>query len=193
MARIPLPSHIHGQTFIDTKKREYIYSTRDRIDETVDRIRAVRSKEFRYIRNFYPDRPYTQFNAYKKFNYPVLTLLQVLYQKGKLTPVQKLFMANKRPKEELYNIEEDPFELNNLADNIEYESILSNMRLELDHWLWKYDLAEYPEDEKEIAYATSFMQNEYKKWMEGEGLTVQISDVDFLQWWLRKLDVNTKK
>lgn len=193
MARIPLPSHIHGQTFIDTKKREYIYSTRDRRDETVDRIRAVRSKEFRYIRNFYPDRPYTQFNAYKKFNYPVLTLLQVLYQKGKLTPVQKLFMANKRPKEELYNIEEDPFELNNLADNIEYESILSNMRLELDHWLWKYDLAEYPEDEKEIAYATSFMQNEYKKWMEGEGLTVQISDVDFLQWWLRKLDVNTKK
>ena len=65
--------------------------------------------------------------------------------------------------------------------------------MELDHWLWKYDLAEYPEDEKEIAYATSFMQNEYKKWMEGEGLTVQISDVDFLQWWLRKLDVNTKK
>ena len=38
----------------------YVISTRDRCDFTIDRIRSVRSKRFKYIRNFLTDRPYAQ-------------------------------------------------------------------------------------------------------------------------------------
>ena len=40
-------------------------------------MRCVRTREYKYIRNYYPDRPYTQFNGYKKLQYPALTVMQV--------------------------------------------------------------------------------------------------------------------
>ena len=95
LAKIKIPDYMQGIDFLDpdVPKREYVFSMRDRRDETVDRIRAIRTQNFKYIRNFYSDRPYTQFNAYKKQAYPVLTLMQMMHREGKLTPVQDRFMA----------------------------------------------------------------------------------------------------
>ena len=109
-AGIVPPPHLQGHSFFGPgkKKQDYIFAARDRCDGTVDRIRCVRSKRYKYIRNYYPDRPYTQFNAYKKLQYPVLTLMQVLHKEGKLTPEQAQFMAPTRPKEELYDLQNDP-------------------------------------------------------------------------------------
>ena len=39
--------------------RQYAFSARDRIDESVQRIRSVRDARYRYIRNFMPERPFT--------------------------------------------------------------------------------------------------------------------------------------
>ena len=44
----------------DHAPRQYVFAARDRADETVDRIRSVRSERFKYLRNFYPSRPYLQ-------------------------------------------------------------------------------------------------------------------------------------
>ncbi len=85
LAGIDVPVHMEGQVFLGVKKaqaRTYIFAARDRCDETDDRIRCVRDKQFKYVRNFYPERPYTQFNAYKKLQYPVLTLMQVRHAQG---------------------------------------------------------------------------------------------------------------
>ncbi len=49
-------------------------------DNTDDRIRCARSQHYKYIRNLQPERPYMQFNAYKKHQYPAWTLLRVLHQ-----------------------------------------------------------------------------------------------------------------
>ena len=189
IAGIPLPQHMHGQHFIgaDSPKREYIFSMRDRRDETVDRIRAVRSDRFRYIRNFYPERPYTQFNAYKKFSYPVLTLMQVMNRKGTLSKEQKVFMAAERPAEELYDIHQDPYELDNLALSPDYADIKSEMSRVLDAWLLQYDTAIYPESEEEIEYAKNLMEKQFAQWMEKAGLPVDISDDEYLKWWTAKL------
>ena len=51
---------MEGKNMFSEKEREYVISTRDRFDVTIDRIRAVRSKNFKYIKNFWIDRPYAQ-------------------------------------------------------------------------------------------------------------------------------------
>jgi len=160
---------------------------RDRCDETVDRIRAVRSSRFKYIRNFYPERPYTQFNAYKKTNYPVLTQMEVMYAEGKLSKQQRSFMAATRPPEELYDIQADPHELHNLALLPAYRDTLAHYRKVLEKWLEDADHGVYPEPESEIVQATELMRGIFERDMAAKGLPVDVSDRDLLAYWERTL------
>ena len=143
------PKHMEGRVFLGPdrdKPREYIVAARDRCDETVDRIRCVRDKKHKYIRNFMPERPYTQKNAYKERAYPMLKLLKELHAAGKLTPAQQLFMAQRRPAEELYDIQADPWEINNLAAAPEHAESLKVMRGRLDRWIEETgDKGQFPE------------------------------------------------
>lgn len=116
-------------------ERLYVFGGRDRGDETVDRMRTVRSDRFRYIRNEYPERPYLQTNRYKQANYPMLWLLRKLDQEGKLNAVQARFLGATRPEEELYDLQADPHETVNLADSSAYEEELLQLRGRLDGWL----------------------------------------------------------
>ena len=40
-----------------------------------------------------------------------------------------------RPEVELYDLENDPYELHNLAENPEYKPVLNQMRRALDDWM----------------------------------------------------------
>lgn len=185
LAGIDVPGYMQGRDFLgnSSKPREYIFAMRDRSDGTLDRIRAVRTQNFKYIRNFYPDRPYTQFNAYKKWAYPVLTLMQVMKDNNELTAEQSHFMARNRPAEELYDLRRDPFEVNNLANQKDYQDQLIELRGVLDNWLKKADQGEYPEDSAEIKYAKELMHREFKEHMKRKGLSVDISNEEYLKYW----------
>lgn len=187
LAGIKIPSYMQGQDFFSKKNRKYVFTTRDRMDETVDRIRAVRSANMKYIRNYYTDRPYTQFNTYKKTMYPVLTLMEVLYRRGELTPVQAAFMGSERPGEELYDLENDPFETTNLVSDPAYRKDLVKMRKILNRWVSENDKGTYPEPEKETDYWEKDSKEAYVKKMESYGLSPGISDEDFLNWWIKRL------
>lgn len=187
MAGIDIPLYMQGKDIFNEKKREYIFAGRDRRDETVDRIRAVRSKEVKYIRNFYPERPYTQFNAYKKYAYPVLTLMEMMHEKGELTPVQEQFMAPIKPKEELYDLKKDPEEIHNLAEDPEYADVLQNMRVQLDQWMEVADKGRYPEDSKEIEYAEQLMKKVYEDKMIKRGLGPNPTNEQTLEYWTNYL------
>lgn len=192
LAGLDIPEYMQGREFLDKNSipRAYVFSMRDRCDGTLDRIRAVRTKEFKYIRNFHPEKPYTQFNAYKKWAYPVLTLMQVLHKNGELTPEQARFMGPERPAEELYDLLEDPFELTNLAEQPTYQISLKELRGVMDRWLTEVDLGSYPEDSSEIIEARKIMNEEYIKNMKFKQLDPDISDEDFLKYWEKELDVN---
>jgi len=132
------PKHMQGRVFLGPGRdapRERIFASRDRCDETVDRIRCVRTRRHKYIRNFMPERPYTQPNRYKERSYPMLRLMRELHAAGKLTPAQQLFMAPRRPPEELYDIQADPWEIHNLADSPDHQDVLKKMRRILDQWI----------------------------------------------------------
>ena len=89
-------------------------SARDRCDETVDHIRSVRKGDFKYIRNYLPQRPYLQPSNYKDGK-PFMPVLRELYAAGKLKKPQSLHLAETRPAEELYDLSSDLWEIHNLA------------------------------------------------------------------------------
>jgi uncharacterized sulfatase len=154
VADIQPPTYMEGRPIFDSKaqKREYIIAARDRMDETIDKMRAVRTKRFKYIKNYMPQWPYMQPNQYKETEYPVWNLLKELKAQNKLTPAQALFTAETKPPEELYDIQKDPFELHNLAGEKQYQKILVKMRKMLDHWIKATnDQGQYPEKPESIS------------------------------------------
>lgn len=137
LAGIEPPPHMEGRPFFGpgVKKRDYIVAARDRCDETVDRIRCVRDRQFKYIRNFYPDSPYAQQNVYKDTQYPPLAAMRQLQEQGRLKGPPALFLAPTRPIEELYDLAADPHETRNLAASAEHRERLEQMRRILDEWI----------------------------------------------------------
>jgi len=178
VAGIEPPAHIEGQVFLEpagkggwkpVKKRDYIIAARDRCDETIDRIRCVRTDRYKYIRNFMPDRPYTQKNRYKERSYPVLGLMKELHAQGKVTPVQALFMASRKPDEELYDLQADPYEVHNLAGSQEHQAILKRMRAILQQWIEETgDMGQSPEKFRAITPRDRERIIEDKTWPYGK-------------------------
>lgn len=189
IANIDIPSHIQGKDFLsDSEEREYVFTMRDRRDETVDRIRAVRSKKFKLIKNYYTDRPYTQFNAYKENSYPMLPLMRVLHKKGQLDSVQARFISNDRPAEELYDLEKDPFEINNLANNPAYSAELQKLRKVLEDWVAKNDKGTYPEAEEEIIAAQQKAKERFSNTIKKRGFKIKPTDEEMVAYWEKELN-----
>ena len=148
------PKHMQGRVFLGPerdKPRDYIFAARDRCDETVDRIRCVRDKRWKYIRNFMPERPWTQPNYYKLSSYPMLGLMYRLHKQGKLTPVQDRWFAPRKPVHELYDVKADPWEINNLADDPKHADQLARMQRVLEGWIRRTnDQGMKPEDDEAL-------------------------------------------
>ena len=102
---------------------------------TQDRIRAVRDRRYKYIRNFLPDRPYTQYNEYIQKQYPTLGVLQELHSKGKLNATQALWMAARKPPVEFYDTQSDPHEVRNLAESPAHKKLVAEFAKRLDDWI----------------------------------------------------------
>ncbi|HEY1052399.1 MAG TPA: sulfatase [Prosthecobacter sp.] len=139
-AGIAKPQGMQGQIFMGANAepaREYVFGARDRCDMTVFRFRTVRDARYRYIRNFTPDRPFLQFNRYKEAQYPVWNLIKELAAQDKLTPEQAVLAAPTMPEEELYDLQEDPYEIRNLAksNQPEHRAALERLSSVLTTWI----------------------------------------------------------
>ncbi len=136
LAGISQPKIMQAQNPLatDYKPRDYTFAARDRAGETMDRIRSVRSEKWKYIRNFLPLRPYLQPNAYKDHK-PCLIALREAEAAGQLNDVQRLLFAKTRPPEELYDLENDPWEIHNLAADPAHDSVLKQLHERLERWI----------------------------------------------------------
>lgn len=137
VAGAAVPAHMQGRVFLGPRTGpvpEYVFSARDRMDETYDRIRAVRGNRFRYVRNFHPELPYAQYLNYLD-EMPVMQDWRRLAFAGRLNPTQMLFFARTKPPEELYDTAADPHEVRNLAADAAHGETLRTMRGALDKWI----------------------------------------------------------
>jgi uncharacterized sulfatase len=166
MAGASVPANMQGGVFLGDRRarqREYIFAARDRMDEAPDRIRAVRDKRFKYIRNFHPELPYAQRIPYNEEN-PTMRAWRRLHEEGKLKGPPALFFAPTKPAEELYDTLTDPDEVRNLVADPKYRKTLVRMRAALDKWISETrDMGEIPEEELIRRGVVRDMLKEYRQ------------------------------
>lgn len=151
LAGIERPTYLQGRCFLGGESdppREYVYASRDRHDGNYDRVRAVRDKRFKYIRNYYPNQGRAVWVQYLN-RHPIMQELWRAHLQGELSQQQEaLFFAPKRPVEELYDLVADPWEMVNLAQQSRYTDERNRLRGALDRWLQEVgDLGDVPEAE----------------------------------------------
>ncbi|MFG0265532.1 MAG: sulfatase [Rhodopirellula sp. JB055] len=186
--RVP---ELPGKSLLDDdwQGHEQLFAARDRCGDAPDRIRSVRTERFKYIRNFHPEKPYLQLSSYKKLSYPVETLMKVLHAEGRW---DSLMMADTRPAEELYDLQSDPYEMNNLAASPSHAETLASLRGELDAWMAETG-DEGGVDESLTVDMDALMAEKrqwYERTMKRRGLDPGISDQEYLKWWATELGVD---
>jgi arylsulfatase A-like enzyme len=115
--------------------RTHIFAARDRMDVSTDRMRAVRTERWKYIRNYFPAIPYMQHNAYKEKSYPTWNLVKELARAGRINSEVALFAADRKPIEELFDLTADPHEVRNLAADPTHAATLRELRARVDQWV----------------------------------------------------------
>ena len=157
LAAVAVPEWMQGDDILatDYKPKQAVYAARDRCGETVDMIRSVRTIKYKYIRNFFPDRPLLQPSNYKDTK-QILIRLRELHEAGNLTELQeKLLFSPKRSVEELYDLESDPYETVNLAGMAEHNHTLLDLRSRLKDWM-EQTQDPGPESPESYAYEMKF-------------------------------------
>ena len=148
LAGVDVPRHIQGRAFLGSqraKPREYIFAARDRMDEAYDLIRAVRDKQYKYIRNYMWYLPRSQDINYMN-EMPTMHEMRRLHGEGKLRGPQMQFFEPAKPVEELYDTVADPHEVKNLAGDPKYKDVLARMRRAHAEWCREtWDIGLIPE------------------------------------------------
>ncbi len=151
IAGLQIPEIYQGKAFLGLKKvknkRKYVFTASDRFDEHPDRIRAVKNKRFKYIRNYNTDKPHALDLAYRT-QMALMKNLNYLNESNLLSDKQKRWFQVPKKSEEFYDLESDPFELNNLIGDKNFSKEINNFRAQLDNWMDQInDLGNIPEKE----------------------------------------------
>jgi N-sulfoglucosamine sulfohydrolase len=134
---VPVPTHIQGEPFLGpkaAKPRQFVYGARDRVDEAFDLSRMVRDRRWLYVRNYMPHISWAQPEGYSdqsEFRREITRLAA----EGKLNATQMTYAGPTKPLEELYDSDDDPHQVHNLAADPRYSAVLERMRQLHRRWL----------------------------------------------------------
>jgi arylsulfatase A-like enzyme len=129
LAGVNVPAYMQGRAFAGLAKpapHEFVFSTRDRMDQRYDMMRSVMDRRWLYIRNFRPDLPYVQAHEYSFKARGYQSWARVAAE-GKLTAASARFWGTK-PSEELYDLDADPDNMINLVQFPTLRPTLERMR-----------------------------------------------------------------
>jgi arylsulfatase A-like enzyme len=132
LAGVKIPAYMQGRAFAGTARaaaNEFVFLTRDRMDERYDMMRSVTDGRWLYIHNYRPDLPYVQPLEYQ-FKARGYQSWERMAREGKLTAATAQFWGQK-PTEELYEMGSDPDSVKNVAGDATRRDILDRMRIAL--------------------------------------------------------------
>lgn len=151
LAGIQVPREMDGRPFLgtgvtsqDVQQRKTAFGYADRFDEKYDLVRTLRKGRFKYIRSY---QPFNFDGLQNNYRYRMLAYQEWrdLFAAGQLNAAQRQFFEP-RPAEMLFDVQADPHEVQNLANDPESRSVLLELRSELSQWVKQLpDLSLYPE------------------------------------------------
>ena len=146
------PDYMQGDAFLgkyQQEEPEYIYMFRDRMDERYDLTRSIVDRQYRYTRYYNSNRIWMQQLEYL-WKAPSMASWEREYRAGNCNEVQSRFF-NTKPVEELFDTENDHWELNNLANDPAHAERLVTMRKAcLDKAMSMHDAGFIPENDRTV-------------------------------------------
>ncbi|XZE54731.1 sulfatase-like hydrolase/transferase [Planctomycetaceae bacterium SH139] len=137
LANVQPVEAMQGQSFRQVlsdpaaKHRQQIFAEQNWHDYDAHQ-RAVRTTQFKYIRNFAPE--LTRSPPADAVRSPTFLEMRRLRDAGKLDTYQMQCFISPQPAEELYDVVADPHELVNLANDPAHQQTLTTLRKTLDDW-----------------------------------------------------------
>lgn len=151
LAGVEVPEGMDGKPFLgrevkmkEVNERDETFGYAGRFDEKYDMIRTLRKGKYKYMRSY---QPFNFDGLMNNYRYKQLAYQQWwdLFREGELDRIQSFFYQPRAP-EELFDVEADPYETRNLAEDPAYEEKLKEMWARLNNRLEKMpDLSFYPE------------------------------------------------
>lgn len=133
-----VPDYMKGRTLIGNKRTQpvsFLELSSDRSDNGIDMVRSITDGKYMYSRNYMPFMPQARYINYMEIG-EIKQLMRKDLAAGKLNTHQKE-LFEPRPAEFLFDIENDPWELKNLAGDPKYKMQLLKMRSQLDQSVLK--------------------------------------------------------
>jgi arylsulfatase A-like enzyme len=156
LAGLTAPEWMQGHAFLGPHGRPpqpFVYGFRGRMDERNDMVRSATDGRYVYVRNYLPHKLPGQHLSYM-FQTPTTQVWHKLYDEGKLTPAQEQFWKPKLA-EELYDLSNDPDEIDNLVARPEHQETLLRLRTAQQLALKIRDVGFLPEGEIDARSAGS--------------------------------------
>lgn len=133
LAGIDVPEGIDGEAFLgkgvalkELNQRDSAFGYAERFDEKYDMVRFLRKGKYSYWRNYQPFN-FDGLHNFYRYKQPAFREWRDLANAGALNEAQSAFYKA-RPPEQLFDLEKDPHEINNLAADPAYSAVLVNMR-----------------------------------------------------------------
>ena len=144
------PEWMQGHAFAgphQSKPQPFIYGERGRMDERMDMVRSITDGRYVYLRNYFPHVSQAQRVAYQ-LETPTTRIWHDLFTAGQTNESQSIFWRVPKAVDELYDLQSDRDEVQNLAESPEHRNILNRLRsAQHDHMLQVCDVCLLPEQE----------------------------------------------
>jgi len=138
-AGLPIPGVMDGKSFLPLllgkpfQPRQAIYAERN-FHTHLDLIRCVRTNRYKLIQNYLPEIPYRPLSDIARS--PSWRSIESLERHGNLSQqLYQRYFKKPRPQEEFYDLQNDPGEMHNLANDPKYKTELVHLQELLSRWM----------------------------------------------------------